>query len=128
MKRFFLLFPLLAAGCATTTANLQRMDHDRNGTISRGEFTDAVAEGSFRAMDRNGDGMVDLGEWRSAEGGNEGMFRLRDMSRNGHISWPEARLAAEKNAALVGLFSRIDTNRDGAIDHVEARRYQSTLR
>lgn len=104
------------------------MDHDGNGLISRGEFTDAVAEVSFRRLDRNGDGAVDLAEWRAVEGGNDALFRLRDMSRNGRISWQEARLAAEKNGTLGALFSRIDTNRDGVIDPAEARRYQGTLR
>lgn len=106
------------------------MDLDGNGTISRGEFTDAVADVSFATYDRNHDDFIDAAEWRSVENSNanDGLFRLRDMSRNGRISRQEARLAAEKNGSLTGLFARIDTNRDGGIDRNEARQYQSVLR
>lgn len=130
MKHLLHLLPagLLLAGCITTGTNLQDMDLDGNGAISRGEFTDAVAGASFRATDRNGDGFVDLAEWRTAERGDDSLFRLRDMSRNGRISPQEARLAAEKNGSLSAFFASVDTNRDGQIDRTEARRYQSSRR
>ena len=106
------------------------MDLDGNGLISRGEFTDAVADVSFAAYDRNHDGFIELDEWRAVEKGsaNDGLFRLRDLSRNGRISRQEARLAAEKNGSLAALFALIDTNHDGQIDRAEARKYQSVLR
>jgi Ca2+-binding EF-hand superfamily protein len=121
---------LLLAGCAGTGSSFHTMDLDGNGVISRGEFTDAVADISFASCDRNHDGFLDLGEWRGGEkgAGNEALFRLRDMSRNGKISRQESRLAAEKNGSLVGLFASIDANRDGFIDSAEARRYQSVLK
>jgi Ca2+-binding EF-hand superfamily protein len=121
---------LLLAGCATTGLPFSSMDLDGNGVISRGEFTDAVANASFAAYDRNHDGFIDLDEWRAAEksSANDGLFRLRDLSRNGRISRQEARLAAEKNGSLAALFASIDTNRDGFLDRAEARNYQSVLR
>lgn len=122
---------LLFAGCATSGgSSLHTMDLDGNGVISRGEFTDAVADLSFAMCDRNHDGFLDLEEWRSGEKGaaHDGLFRLRDMSRNGRISRQEARLAAEKNGSLNSLFTSVDANRDGVIDAAEARRYKSTLR
>ena len=125
MKRLpALLFPvLLLAGCAVTSSQFHVIDLDRNGVLSRGEFTDAVAEASFRACDRNGDDFISLGEWQSVEkgGGNDALFRARDMSRNGRISRQESRLAAEKNGALAAHFAVIDRNRDGVIDPAEAR-------
>jgi Ca2+-binding EF-hand superfamily protein len=121
---------LLLAGCAATGTQFSSIDLDGNGVVSRGEFTDAVANASFAAYDRNHDGFIDPDEWRSAEksGANDGLFRLRDLSRNGKISRQEARLAAEKNGSLGALFAAIDKNRDGFIDRAEARQYQSVLR
>jgi Ca2+-binding EF-hand superfamily protein len=121
---------LFLAGCAATGTSIHHMDLDGNGVISRGEFTDAVNDLSFAACDRNHDGFIDLNEWHASEkgAGNDALFRLRDMSRNGKISRQEARLAAEKNGSLASLFSAIDTNRDGFIDSAEARRYQATLK
>lgn len=125
LKRLFTLLPsvLLLAGCAVTSSQFHTIDLDRNGVLSRGEFTDAVADASFRAYDRNGDGYITLGEWQSVEKGgtNDALFRARDMSRNGRISPQESRLAAEKNGALAAHFSAIDRNRDGVIDAAEAR-------
>lgn len=114
----------------TTGTRLENMDMDGNGAISRGEFSDAVADVSFNTYDRNGDDYIDPAEWRAVEKSeaNDGLFRLRDMSRNGRISRHEARLAAEKNGSLAALFSNIDTNRDGGIDRNEARQYQAVLR
>jgi Ca2+-binding EF-hand superfamily protein len=120
---------LFLTGCASGPSNFGEMDLDHDGRISRGEFTDAVAEISFAAADRNHDGFIDLAEWRAAEsGGNDALFRARDLSRNGRISPQESRLAAEKNGSLAALFSAIDTNRDGFIDRDEARHYRSKLR
>lgn len=89
-----------------------------------------MADVSFASYDRNGDDFIDPEEWRAVEKGNanDGLFRLRDLSRNGRISRHEARLAAEKNGSLAGLFTTIDTNRDGGIDRTEARQYQAVLR
>ncbi len=131
MKFSLLFLPacLLLAGCAATDSQFHTLDLDRNGVISRGEFTDAVALLSFRNYDRNHDGFIDLGEWHAVEGGgNDALFRLRDLSRNGRISPQESRLAAEKNHGLYALFAKIDANRDGVIDPAEARRYRSALK
>jgi len=124
------LFALLfLAGCAAGPSNFAEMDLDRNGRISRGEFTDSIAQISFASLDRNHDGYIDLAEWRAGEsGGNEALFRARDLSRNGRISPQEARLAAEKNGSMNALFSTVDSNHDGLIDADEARRYRATLR
>lgn len=125
MKRLLTLFPalLLLTGCAVTSSQFHTIDHDRNGVLSRGEFTDAVADAAFRASDRNGDGFITLGEWQSMEksSGSDALFRARDLSRNGRISPQESRLAAEKNGTLNAYFSSYDRNRDGAIDATEAR-------
>jgi Ca2+-binding EF-hand superfamily protein len=130
-QRFILVSAsLLLAGCAATGSQFASMDLDGNGVISRGEFTDAVAAASFAVYDRNNDGVIDLEEWRAVEktSANDGLFRLRDLSRNGKISRQEARLAAEKNGSLAALFAAIDTNHDGVIDRNEARAYQAKLR
>jgi len=129
-SHLLLLAGLLCAGCATTGARPQHLDLDGNAALSRGEFSDAVADVSFANYDRNGDNFIDLDEWRAVEKGNanDGLFRLRDLSRNGRISRHEARLAAEKNGSLAGLFTTIDTNRNGGIDRTEARQYQAVLR
>ncbi|MGB8169431.1 MAG: hypothetical protein WCF18_18170 [Chthoniobacteraceae bacterium] len=121
---------LVLNGCVTHRASLQHLDFDGNGVISRGEFTDGVADVSFATYDRNRDGFIELAEWQAVEKGaaNDGLFRLRDLSRNGRISPQESRLAAEKNGSLLSLFASIDTNRDGFIDGAEARQYRATRR
>ncbi len=120
---------LFLAGCAGGPSNFREIDLDHDGRASRGEFTDAVAQISFAAADRNGDGFIDLEEWHRTEStGSDGLFRARDLSRNGRISSQEARLAAEKNRSLAALFNAIDANRDGFLDRNEAHGYRAKLR
>jgi Ca2+-binding EF-hand superfamily protein len=125
VKSLLALIPtaLLLAGCAVTSSQFHTIDLDGNGALSRGEFTDAVADASFRAYDRNGDDFITLAEWQSLEsgGGNDALFRGRDMSRNGRISRQEYRLAAEKNGSLASHFAAYDRNRDGMLSATEAR-------
>jgi Ca2+-binding EF-hand superfamily protein len=132
LKRLAPLFAtfLLVAGCANSSPHFQTMDLDRDGVLSPGEFSDAVADASFAKYDRNGDHVIDRNEWLSAEHGPgaEALFRARDLSGNGRISPQEARLAAEKNQTLNNLFTSVDTNRDGVLDRDEARAYQRTAK
>lgn len=58
------------------------MDADSNGRIAWAEFSKArpnLNENAFKSIDANGDGGIDLDEWKAFSSGHGGMAKTPDM-------------------------------------------------
>jgi len=89
------------------------LDRNRNGQISRGEWRSDVL--TFRRVDRNGDNQISRAEFLNADAGFEADvtdFEALDFDNSDRIErdeWNGTRAA----------FNRLDTNRDGSLSRRE---------
>jgi Ca2+-binding EF-hand superfamily protein len=104
-----------------TAQAFRERDWNRDGVISADELadTDWTEPGqatTFAAMDRNGDGRVNRGEWR----GSRAEFVQADRNGDNMISRAEfMNLDAGYVDDNVGDFNALDDNRDGRIERFE---------
>jgi EF hand len=123
-----ILFALLAAGCATQSANpdsdlVARVKQSKEGKISKGEYTTWNVARMFRLYGGE-KGYVTIEDWRRLEGtGRDDVYRRLDADHNGRVTLQEAEANQKVRALLGGNFADIDTNHDGYIDEQEAAAY-----
>jgi Ca2+-binding EF-hand superfamily protein len=123
-----ILFAILAAGCATQSANpdsnlVARVEQSKDGRISKEEYTTWNVARMFRLYD-GGKGYVTIEDWRRLEGpSRDAVFRRIDANHNGKVTLAEAEANSKVRALLGGNFADIDTNHDGWIDRKEAEAY-----
>jgi Ca2+-binding EF-hand superfamily protein len=100
-----------------------RLDANRDGSISRAEFTAAPALREQRHVARSG-GKGERGMERSARGmGLRGhMFDMADANRDGRVTMAEATAAAYRH------FDMADANRDGQITRDERLQLRQRMR
>lgn len=72
------------------TSELDRMDHNHDGAVTRDEFLNldrqrTRLEGLFRMMDKNRDGRISRAEWRN----NAASFDQRDRNHDGSLTKDE---------------------------------------
>jgi len=104
-----------------------RLDRDRDGAIDRAEFTgeadlDQDREDRFRDLDLNHDGRVSRDEWHGARA----VFEALDGNRDGVLTRAEAEgsgWSGERDE-----FASVDVNRDGAISMDEWHWNQAAFR
>lgn len=123
-----ILFAVLAAGCATQSANpdsdlVARVKQSKEGKISKGEYTTWNVARMFRLYGGK-KGYVTIEDWRRLEGtGRDDVYRRLDADHNGRVTLQEAEANQKVRALLGGNFADIDTNHDGYIDEQEAAAY-----
>jgi len=78
--------------------------------------TTAQDQMRFRAMDRNGDGVVTRAEWQ----GSDQSFRQQDRNGDGILSGDEVRVA--QGAGIVDVFALVDVDGNGKVTTQEWRR------
>jgi hypothetical protein len=96
-----------------------KLDRDGNGTLERTEIDNTAPE-VFKSYDQNGDGVLDLSEYK-AVGGDPSLFGELDRDGNGRIDLDEFQEATRKR------FEQIDFNHDGRIDMQEWGRRQTPI-
>jgi Ca2+-binding EF-hand superfamily protein len=69
----------------------------------------------FARLDRNGDGLIDQGEWQALA---QFRFQRLDADHNGVLSGPELQEQGGR-AGGGGRLARLDTNRDGVVTEQE---------
>ncbi len=123
-----ILFAVLAAGCATQSANpdsdlVARVKQSKEGRISKEEYTTWNVARMFRLYGGK-KGYVTIEDWRRLEGtGRDDVYRRLDADHNGRVTLQEAEANQKVRALLGGNFADIDTNHDGYIDEQEAAAY-----
>jgi Ca2+-binding EF-hand superfamily protein len=99
-------------------AMFDRLDANRDGSISRAEFTAAPARQDRRMVGRDGNqrkaatGAKGMGRMGGMSLGGR-MFEMADANRDGRLTMPEATSAAYRH------FDMADANRDGQISREE---------
>ena len=86
------------------------------GTLLLPSTTTAQDQMRFRAMDRNGDGVVTRAEWQ----GSDQSFRQQDRNGDGILSGDEVRVA--QGADTVNIFALVDLDGNGKVTTQEWRR------
>lgn len=134
MKPFRLLLPvtgLLLASCQTTdTAKPDRFsiaDSDRDGQLSRDEAIHYAVTSMHDALDLNHDGVVTLDEAAPDKDAYlVGRFTKRDANSDGKVTLDEALAFARKEGTYDGFLKEADTDKSGAVSRDEAVAYTSS--
>lgn len=111
------------ASCATPTDKdlYREADKDHDGRLSLAEVNAVGLPRLFNRYDTDGDGSVTLVEARGVEDGfKEKEFTMRDLNKDGKVSYAEYDKVAQSKGGLKKHFDVIDTNHDGFIDKAEA--------
>jgi Ca2+-binding EF-hand superfamily protein len=123
------IFAVLAAGCATQSANpsenlAARVDQSKDGRISKEEFVDWNIARIFKLYDAGGKGYVTLEDWQRLQGtSKDAQYKRLDAKHDGKVTLEEARANPRVRAVMGGTFADADTNHDGFIDRKEAAAY-----
>jgi EF hand len=123
------IFVVLAAGCATQSANPSdnlsaRVNQSKDGRISKEEFVDWNIARIFKLYDAGNKGYVTLADWQRLQGtSQDAQYKRLDANHDGKVTLAEARANQKVRAALGGTFADADTNHDGWIDRKEAAAY-----
>jgi Ca2+-binding EF-hand superfamily protein len=108
-------------------AMFDRLDTNRDGSISRAEFTAAPALQDRRMAGRDGNqrkaatGAKGMGRMGGMSLGGR-MFEMADANRDGRLTMPEATSAAYRH------FDMADANRDGQISREERMQVRQRMR
>ena len=86
------------------------------GTLLLPSTATAQDQMRFRAMDRNGDGVITRAEWQ----GNDQAFRQQDRNGDGILSGDEVRVA--QGAGMSNVFALVDSDGNGKVTTQEWRR------
>jgi EF hand len=123
------IFVVLAAGCATQSANPSdnlsaRVNQSKDGRISKEEYVDWNIARIFKLYDAGNKGYVTLADWQRLQGtSKDAQYKRLDANHDGKVTLAEARANQKVRAALGGTFADADTNHDGWIDRKEAAAY-----
>ena len=125
-KRMFLYLAAAAVIATPVAAQIEGLDADGDGRITRREYLDARTA-RFTQLDQDRDGLVspaDFPRARQSQSLNTLAGRLvahADLNRDGAVSQDELGLAGTP------LFDRADSNGDGAVDQEEVARLRTML-
>ena len=107
---------LLLTGCNDKNI-YANVDANNDEKVSRAEFRQAVQQDAFEHLDANGDGVIDLEEWKAVEDVRQPIKRFEslDADENAELSFEEFSTATRKKRALDHMFGTMDVDGDGFI-------------
>src|ERR1700728_642395 len=91
------VFMVLAAGCATQSANPSdnlsaRVNQSKDGRISKEEFVDWNIARIFKLYDAGNKGYVTLADWQRLQGtSKDAQYKRLDANHDGKVTLAEAR-------------------------------------
>jgi len=102
-------------------------DVDKDGELTRGEWSDYVVGGIFADRDTNGDGAITKLEWNPQITPDENkLFNDRDANKDGKVTLAEARTYARRSGTYSGDAREADKNGNGTVNRKEALAYYAS--
>lgn len=128
------LVVLFLSGCATTDTQtdsqpvglFETLDVNRDGQVTRDEFSQGMKLKVFRAMDRNGDGELTWEEWQKVDKSPQARqhFDAMDTKKKGRITYEEFAQASGAYMDSDDVYVSLDTSHDGMLSRGETTRFQ----
>jgi Ca2+-binding EF-hand superfamily protein len=128
------LIVLFLSGCATTEPQpesqppglFETLDVNRDGQVTRNEFSQGMKLKVFRAMDQNGDGELTWEEWQKVDTSPHARqhFESMDSKKTGRITYEEFMQASGAYMDTDDVYISLDTSHDGILSRGETTGFQ----
>lgn len=122
----------LATGCVSglsptpeppAASVFRRMDANRDGKLTRAEFSVGFADAVLTVYNQPANGFVTAEQWNGIERGGKGRsgFDALDRNHDGKLTRDELAGGPGRDAVVNRVFDRIDKNHDGVISVEEGQ-------
>lgn len=127
MKSLIALAGVLLLASAATAQNIDQIDSNHDGQITRAEFV-AARMANFARLDRNGDGVVSAADIPAIARFQPGIQKaFQTFVANADANGDGMVTRAEMANAPTPVFDRADANHDGVIDRNEMASFRAGL-
>jgi len=121
------LVVLCLSGCAFTESQAQTaglfetLDVNRDGQVTRNEFSQGMKLRVFKAIDRNADGQITWEEWQKVDTGPKARehFDAMDTKKTGKVTYEDFLQASGAYMDADDVYISLDTSRDGLLSRGE---------
>ena len=121
------LVVLCLSGCAFTESQAQTaglfetLDVNRDGQVTRNEFSQGMKLRVFKAIDRNADGQITWEEWQKVDTSPKARehFDAMDTKKTGKVTYEDFLQASGAYMDTDDVYISLDTSRDGLLSRGE---------